>query len=156
MRSNRRKVIFITRPATETKKGGAPRQEGARPSQNRPLLHVMAQQATDFFHVPQEFKFVPSLGDGLTTQTSIAQAETVTECLPYLKAAEGFSRNTLAFNTYGVPRLEREDHVNFLNYALGQMPAPFVGVDSARPWLIYWALMGLYLLGEDVTRFRAR
>jgi len=31
-----------------------------------------------------------------------------------------------------------------------------VGVDSSRPWMVYWALMGLHLLGEDVVPFRSR
>jgi protein farnesyltransferase subunit beta len=29
-------------------------------------------------------------------------------------------------------------------------------MDASRPWMVYWALAGLSLLGEDVTRVRQR
>jgi hypothetical protein len=47
-------------------------------------------------------------------------------------------------------------HIDFLRDALGEHPAPFVGIDASRPWMVYWSLMGLHLLGEDVTDYRTR
>lgn len=106
--------------------------------------------------VPPHFLQRPPLQDDLTTPTSEAQEETLKECLPLLRAAGDASRSPFDFNEFGMPELRREDHVDFLHDNLSQFPAPFVGLDASRPWLAYWGLMGLYLLGEDVTPMRQR
>ena len=119
-------------------------------------FQAMAQHQTHFTQIPHEFKHVPPIRDALSTPSSKAQDETAALCLSLLQAADDPSRNPLDFNKYGVPPLEREDHIRFLNDALGEFPAAFVGLDSSRPWMVYWALLGLYLLGDDVTQSRAR
>jgi protein farnesyltransferase subunit beta len=90
------------------------------------------------------------------TETSSTQQETVAECLPYLKGTSDPSRSPFDFNEHGVPRLNRQAHVDFLYHSLEEFPAAFVAVDASRPWMVYWALMGLYLLGEDITQYRDR
>lgn len=75
-------------------------------------------------------------------------------CLPFLKGIA--SEQDGPFNRFGVPRLNRDDHVDYLYDALEDYPAKFVGMDASRPWMVYWALTAMHLLGEDVTQFRER
>jgi len=84
------------------------------------------------------------------------QEKTLRECLPLICVREDSDWDPFGFNQHGVPRLDRERHIEFLKDALGEFPPRFVGVDASRPWMVYWALMGLYLLGEDVTSYRSR
>jgi protein farnesyltransferase subunit beta len=116
----------------------------------------MAGVEDSHFPVPQHFMRPPPIQDDLLTETSSAQRETVADCLPYLKGTADLSRSRFDFNEHGVPRLDRLEHVNFLHQSLEEFPAAFVAVDASRPWMVYWALMGLYLLGEDVSQYRNR
>jgi protein farnesyltransferase subunit beta len=43
--------------------------------------------------------------------------------------------------------LLRDRHARFLAAGLGHLPAGFVSLDASRPWIVYWALHGLALLG---------
>ena len=104
-------------------------------------------------NVPSIFKSLPPIKDPLTTETSISQDETIQECLPFL-AGEG--RSLFDLNHHGIPGLEREKHIEYLHERLGELPAGFVAFDAARPWLIYWTLTGLCLLGENVDQYRSR
>lgn len=74
------------------------------------------------------------------------------ECLPLLS---GFEDPT-DLNTCGIPRLEREKHVGFLRQSLKTLAAGYVGFDASRPWIVYWVLAGLTLLGEDVQAYKER
>jgi protein farnesyltransferase subunit beta len=103
--------------------------------------------------VPSLFSTLPPLRDELKTASSIAQDATIAECLPFLALKHADAAD---INAYGVPRLQRERHVRFLKHALGNYPADWVALDSSRPWVLYWALAGLYMLGEDVSRYRDR
>ncbi|SPO04965.1 related to RAM1 - protein farnesyltransferase, beta subunit [Cephalotrichum gorgonifer] len=101
-------------------------------------------------HVPLLFTSLPPIIDGLATPTSTIQDATVKEVLPYLGGAAG----RLDYNDLGVPRLMREKHAAFLRKNLGALPAPYIGADASRPWILYWCLAGLALLGEDVSSYR--
>ena len=103
--------------------------------------------------VPSLFTSQPFLQDSLQTETSINQENTIKECLPYLTKAE---RNDAEIGTSGLPRLKRQLHINFLLRSLEEKPSVYVGFDSSRSWIVYWALAGLCLLGEDVTSHRER
>ena len=105
-------------------------------------------------NVPAIFKTLPPIRDSLATETSWMQDETVKECLPLLAGAG--TRSLFDYNEHGVPSLERENHIEYLHERLGPLPAGFVAFDAARPWLIYWTLTGLCLLGENVDRYRSR
>lgn len=111
-------------------------------------------------HVPSStpayFRQPPVLIDSLETETSNLQRDTVKECLPFLAGVDDPARNPFDFNKFGVPRLEREDHINFLHENLDEFPAPFVGIDASRPWMVYWGLLSLYILGDDISLFRSR
>lgn len=101
--------------------------------------------------VPVLFTTLPLIRDGLITESSKMQDETVEECLPFLAEPGG------DLNLFGVSQLGRAKHVKYLNMMISrQLPAGFTAADASRPWMVYWALTGLYLLGEDVTQYRQR
>ncbi|EXJ94652.1 protein farnesyltransferase subunit beta [Capronia coronata CBS 617.96] len=106
--------------------------------------------------IPGYFRGPPALLDSLETETSVLQAQTVNECLPLLNAINDPSSSPFDYNEFGVPELEREKHIQFLKANLAEFPARFVGLDASRPWMVYWALLSLYMLGEDVTHYRSR
>ena len=98
----------------------------------------------------------PLLNNDLETQTTQAQAETLHECLPLLGAINDPTRSPFEFNDFGVPELRTEDHIDFLHQNLAQFPSQFVGIDASRPWMVYWALLSLHLLGQDVSAMQDR
>ncbi|EEH45460.2 uncharacterized protein PADG_01610 [Paracoccidioides brasiliensis Pb18] len=104
--------------------------------------------------IPDIFTQLPPIRDSLVTETSRAQDATVDQCLPFLMGMASSQNDS--FNQFGVPRLDRDAHISFLYDSLESYPDRFVGLDSNRPWMVYWALAGLHMLGEDVTKFRQR
>ncbi|KAI9717149.1 MAG: hypothetical protein M1812_004897 [Candelaria pacifica] len=112
--------------------------------------------ASDRPQVPSLFTSLPPIRDSLQTETSKLQDSVAHECLPYLRGVADPKKSPFDFNEYGVPSLEREKHIAFLHSSLGDLPAGFVGIDSSRPWMLYWALTGLSLLGEDISQYRER
>lgn len=105
--------------------------------------------ATAAMTIPDLFTTQPPVKDGLETNTSEVQGETVDVCLPYL-AGRGHDEH----NSHGLPHIYRKKHIAFLHSQLGKLPAPFVGADASRPWFLYWCLNALRLLGEDVSSYR--
>lgn len=106
--------------------------------------------------IPELFTSLPPLKDSLETKTSQVQDETVQDCLPLLAGIHDPSRNLFDFNSHGLPRLEREKHIKYLQNCLKELPAGFVVHDASRPWIVYWVMAGLCLLGEDVQQYRTR
>jgi len=90
--------------------------------------------------------------DSYETETSQVQAETLEAILPFLTG----NPNKFELNSYGIPKLQREKHVRFLEDALGDYPPHFAAMDASRPWMLYWSLQGLTVLGEDVSEYRER
>lgn len=107
--------------------------------------------STDEFPVPELFTSLPPIRDPLVTDTSLSQDETARHCLP-LHA--GTSRSLFDLNPQGIPRLNQEDHIEFLNDAIQN--AKHIPYDALRPWVVYWALTGLSVLGEDLKKWRDR
>lgn len=101
--------------------------------------------------IPSLFTSGPLIRDVLETESSQLQDETVDECLPFL-TAEGHDYR----NAHGVPHLYRDRHVKFLHKQLGTLPSMFKSADPSRPWIFYWCLAGLSLLGHDVKSYRSR
>jgi hypothetical protein len=61
------------------------------------------------------------------------------------------------------PPLERDAHISFLVRALDGLSSSYASLDASRPWLLYWTLHSLDLLGArpvdrfpGVVRFLAR
>ncbi|KAL9581448.1 MAG: hypothetical protein Q9212_003896 [Teloschistes hypoglaucus] len=93
--------------------------------------------------IPNLYTVWPPILDELETESSHVQYETVGECLPCLSASSDL-------------HLTRDVHIRFLHRCLGTLPAKFVAYDPARPWLIYWVLTALSVLGEDIDQYRER
>ncbi len=106
--------------------------------------------------VPDLFISPPPIQDFLKTETSVQQDYIIQECLPFLAGLEGCGRSLLDHNEHGLPRLERDKHIRYLHDSFGELPTGFVAFDASRPWLLYWALTGLSILGEDVEQYRQR
>ena len=132
-----------------------PREAYWKPTGGRVMNQAMTGPANPPGHVavPSLFKTGPPIKDDLVTETSTKQDETVRTCLPLL-AGPMPGRTEFDFTPYGVPRLERDQHVDFLKEHLEA--ARFVAYDASRPWVVYWCLTALCLLGEDVTEYRQR
>ncbi|KJZ71145.1 hypothetical protein HIM_09444 [Hirsutella minnesotensis 3608] len=117
-------------------------------------LHAMepaSQVDSGDMSVPSLFTTGPPIRDALETESSLLQDETIDECLPFLS---GQAHDHV--NAHGVPRLYRDRHVRFLHKQLGTLPPMFKSADPSRPWIFYWCLAGLTLLGEDVESYRSR
>ena len=117
---------------------------------------TMVGAGAALYAIPLAFSTPPPIKDSLVTATSSAQDENIQETLPLITAIAGSTKHPIEYNEYGVPRLDRLRHIDFLKNALEDFPASFVSLDASRPWMVYWGLMGLYLLGEDVTQYRTR
>jgi hypothetical protein len=106
--------------------------------------------------VPHHLVSLPPIHDTLETESSKIQDETAKECLALL--VEGLASRPFESNTeiYTTPNLQRQKHIAFLHGSLGHLPAGFVAADASRPWMLYWALSGLHLLGEDISHYRER
>ena len=93
--------------------------------------------------VPLWMQSTHAIDDAFPTPSSELTVETIEECLPLLLSNDG-----------STPNLQREAHIRYLRHILKGLPARFTALDASRPWLFYWSLLALALLGEDVTTFR--
>ena len=54
-------------------------------------------------------------------------------------------------------QLRKGEHVQYACSTLYRLPAPYVSLDASRPWLLFWTMHSLDLLGcglDDETRKR--
>ncbi|CAG8450622.1 795_t:CDS:10 [Ambispora gerdemannii] len=82
--------------------------------------------------------------DNHSTDSYIAQSKT--ECdiyLIYKKLKETGNIDEI--------KLEREKHVEFLGRGLIKLSKGFVSLDASKPWIAYWILHSLDLLGAPIT-----
>ncbi|KAJ5928669.1 hypothetical protein N7466_007625, partial [Penicillium verhagenii] len=157
----RRKVRFQSSNSSATKP--PPTQSSKSTNQKRPGLlrqtksltsaEKMASQAARP-GVPDLFTQPPSIRDPLVTDTTDLQDATLEKCLPFLKGIQ--SSQSGPFNACGVPAFQRDSHVTFAYDSLEDYPGGFMSLDASRPWMAYWGLASLFLMGEDPTRFRER
>lgn len=136
-------------------------QSSKRPDEARPFRQGAAGMLADPTSTPtvlRHFHLEPPIRDALKTETSEVQDETVRACLPLLAGGEASvaALPSTSVDARALPSLQRQKHVAFLQGSLGNLPAGFVAADASRPWMLYWALTGLYLLGEDVSDYRER
>ena len=125
-----------------------------RDSLDQMTLHdrgVISSSVTDGSQVPQLFTSLPPIRDPLVTDTSLSQDETAEDCLPF---HDGTDRSLFDLNSKGIPRLRRGHHVKFLTNAIQN--AKYIAYDPQRPWLVYWCLTGLCVLGENLEEWRDR
>ncbi|KAE8400446.1 terpenoid cyclases/protein prenyltransferase alpha-alpha toroid [Aspergillus pseudonomiae] len=141
--------ITSNQPAESCPSSTTLSQDHTLPKQQRRMSETQVHPA-----VPALFKELPIIQDALKTETTKLQEETVNKCLPFLKGIHSSQQGT--FNQFGVPALNRDDHIAYLYDSLEDYPGSFVALDASRPWMVYWALAGLTLLGEDISQFRER
>jgi protein farnesyltransferase subunit beta len=99
------------------------------------------------------FKSITSpIRDDLQTETSKVQDETLEVVLPFLEG----NPNQFELNIFGLPKLQRANHIKFLKQALGDYPHQFAMMDASRPWLLYWSLQGLTALSYDISEYQER
>jgi protein farnesyltransferase subunit beta len=109
--------------------------------------------------IPPYFLTDPILQNSMFSPTSLLQSATISECLPFLN---GLNNPTIRdftpfdYSPNGVLTLQIESHVAFLEDALSEYPAPFVGIDASRPWMVYWALLALHFLNQDISVYKDR
>lgn len=106
--------------------------------------------------IPHHLVSFPPIRDALETESSRVQDETAEDCLALLLECSHPRPSASTAGVYTTPGLQRQKHISFLHGCLGQLPAAFVVADASRPWILYWALTGLHLLGEDVAQYRER
>lgn len=106
--------------------------------------------------IPDHFTHMPAVRDTLVTDTSEMQDETATMCLSAIANLDVTPGSAATLNRFGVPHLDRARHARFLHRSLEPLPSTFVGYDPSRPWLLFWCLNSLSLLGEDVSVYRDR
>lgn len=104
--------------------------------------------------VPSIFTSLPVIKDDLKTESSDLLDQTVEDCLPYLSLQNVEDPGDL--NVFGVPKLQKAKHVRFLKKFESEYSAAFVAADATRPWMVYWAVAGLSMLGEDVSGYASR
>ncbi|KAK6342619.1 CAAX farnesyltransferase (FTase) subunit beta [Orbilia javanica] len=94
--------------------------------------------------VPAMHLNLPFILDDLETETSQKQLST--------------ARNIIrSVNQSFLPPLDRATHVEFLLNPLDEgLSGGFVALDASRPWLLYWCINALSILGEDVGAYNAR
>ena len=165
MLSSKRRVIFL-RHSSNKSSNAKSKNAGPKLRETSSFHHSsMSQTHQQGFSVPDPsstlpfnisrwFTHPPPLRDRLKTESSALQDEVVASCLPLINAALDPSQNPFDYNQHGLPSLSRRQHVDFLRDSLeGEYPAKFIGIDASRPWILYWALNGLALLGEDIGEY---
>ncbi|KAH9907448.1 terpenoid cyclases/Protein prenyltransferase [Xylariomycetidae sp. FL2044] len=149
----RRKIMTTTAKMSSIPASSSPFDRQPSPAEEE-IVSRMARQAAVGTQlptmIPDLFINDPPIKDTLVTPTSKVQDATVEECRPFLAGEE----EDMPVNEYGVPHLDRQRHLKFLRKSLGRLPSPFVAADASRPWIFYWCLNGMSLLGADVSGYR--
>ncbi|GME47222.1 protein farnesyltransferase subunit beta [Neofusicoccum parvum] len=99
---------------------------------------------------PALYAAPPPLVDALKTKSSEDQRETVEKILPFHTG----NPHKLELNSHGIPHLLRQEHLDYAADGLTDYPAPFVAMDASRPWIPYWSLFAISILGEDPSGYR--
>ncbi|TGZ84142.1 terpenoid cyclases/Protein prenyltransferase [Ascodesmis nigricans] len=88
---------------------------------------------------------LPLLKDIYRTLTSTLQTETANRILTFLVNPRT-----------SFPQLDRASHTHFLLNGFESLPPYMTALDASRPWIIYWCLSALAILGHDTSRWRDR
>lgn len=84
------------------------------------------------------------------------EAETTELCLPLLLHHSQEGRKPVLRDAFGLPLLKREEHGMFCQHMLGALPAFMASLDASRPWLLYWSLNAMAILGAPVWQVAER
>lgn len=98
--------------------------------------------------------------DGFDTPTSEEQVKTegaLRELLALYIPQPGKPASSAALRVEDLA-LNRKAHIAWLKGLLNPLPTPYTTLDASRPWLIYWVVHSLALLGaslDDQAKLRA-
>lgn len=84
--------------------------------------------------------------ENVHTSSSLEQRNVEESCL---RMFEKFEAKAEDIDT--LPVLNRKKTVNFLRRGLSELSEGYQCLDASRPWLVYWILHSLELLGESLT-----
>ncbi|XP_070577391.1 protein farnesyltransferase subunit beta-like [Ptychodera flava] len=90
----------------------------------------------------QEERFV---ADGVPTLSSIEQERVEAS------VAEFYEKFNSDSDVNPDPFLDKEKHIQYLLKGLKRLSESYECLDASRPWLCYWILHSLYLLGEQIS-----
>ncbi|CAG8558918.1 9604_t:CDS:10 [Ambispora leptoticha] len=85
-----------------------------------------------------------SYSDNHATDSYIAQSKTEHDIYVIYRRLNTTSN-------VGELKLEREKHIKFLERGLTRLSGGFVSLDASKPWIAYWILHSLDLLGTPMT-----
>lgn len=80
----------------------------------------------------------------METKTSIDQKDTAEACL-----------NCIAMGCEQHMTLKAVEHKKFLRVLLDKLSPAFTTLDASRPWMIYWGINGLAILGDEAHDLKA-
>ncbi|KAJ3161798.1 hypothetical protein HDU86_006569 [Geranomyces michiganensis] len=92
--------------------------------------------ASDYFGAPD---------DGFPTESSELQQEVEDSIAPLLGPYQNGSADL------GSVKLDRDSHVKYVKKNFDSLPSYFVSLDASKPWLVYWTLHALDLLGSSIA-----
>lgn len=121
----------------------------------------LAPSVYDLPHLPLPSNSSPTdtLSEQATTERLISQ---LLQSLPPALTAD--EQNTTTASTSHSPTtraslpiasattLRKADHVPYICSTMYHLPAPYVSLDASRPWLLYWTMHSLDLLGCAVDQ----
>lgn len=107
----------------------------------------MTALSPSIYTLPQ----TPLCSDGHPSATLEEQAETehlISELLSLTAppAPHGSSSSTPGGQAKATV-LRKGDHIKYACSTMNQLPAPYVSLDASRPWLMFWTMHSLDLLG---------
>lgn len=88
---------------------------------------------------------VPS--DGVYTDTLLEQRDTEDKLAGVLADVAPALVPREPATAGGTTALRKSEHALFLHSTFYRLPAPYVALDASRPWLMYWTVHSLDLLG---------
>jgi len=108
---------------------------------------MLPSHRREFSHISQE-KFQD---DDKITKTSVEQVNVEESCLRLFEIFE--AHNAEVDN---LPVLKRSKTVRFLTSGLTNLAEGYDCLDASRPWIVYWILHSLELLGENFSEQQQR
>lgn len=140
----------LAKPSKMADTESAPRLVELPPDNDEPP-EITIPASEPFSQIPFLYTSYPILRDDLITESSQLQDQTTEEVLPFLNGSKNVGAE---LNSFGIPKLRRAKHIKYLYAAVDQLPEWYVSLDASRPWLVYWAMNGLSLLGVDFDDFK--
>ena|SRR5277367_1969124 len=100
-----------------------------------------------------------SLRSSFTQQESLPDQAEEMPTLVITRSTEALEQTARACHwglSNPTPPLDKDQHILYLTRIalMAKLPRAFVSLDASRPWIMYWVLCALRVLGEDITSHR--